>query len=57
MESHKKRGRPKTGNAKEIVLRCRISDDLHKRLTEYCERNNVTKTEVITKGVESVIKG
>lgn len=56
MQSHK-RGRPKTGNAKEIVLRCRISNDLHERLTKYCEDNKVTKTEVITKGVESVIKG
>ena len=49
-------GRPKTGNAKDVVIRCRISKELNERIEQYCKENNVTKTDVMIKGIETVIK-
>lgn len=49
-------GRPKVNNPKTIEVKARIDEKTDKKLTEYCEKNNVTKTEVVRKGIEMVIK-
>lgn len=49
-------GRPKADNPKDIVIRCRISKELNERIERYCSEHRVTKTEVMIKGIESVIK-
>lgn len=49
-------GRPKVDNPKDIVIRCRISKELNEQIEKYCSEHGVTKTEVMIKGIESVIK-
>lgn len=44
-------GRPKSENPKEIDVKVRFDKSLHERLLEYCERNNITRTEAIRRGV------
>lgn len=49
-------GRPKVDKPKTIEVKARIDEETNKRLIEYCEKNNTTKTEVVREGIEKVIK-
>ena len=49
-------GRPKADNTKDVVIRCRVSKEFNKKIEEYCEKHGVTKTDVIIKGIEVIIK-
>ncbi len=49
-------GRPKADNPRDVTIRCRVTTELNKRLEKYCKENNVTKSNVMVKGIESVIK-
>lgn len=49
-------GRPKSKNPKSIEVKARIDSDTNNRLTEYCENNNVTRTDVVRKGIDLVLK-
>ena len=48
-------GRPKSDRPKTIEVKARIDAETDKMLSEYCERNSVTKTDVVRKGIELVI--
>lgn len=48
-------GRPKAENPLTVEVKARIDIETNKRLNEYCERNNTTRTEVVRKGIEQVI--
>ena len=48
-------GRPKTSNPNEKNLTVRINTELDFRLSEYCNKNNVSKGEVVRKGIEKVL--
>lgn len=48
-------GRPKAENPLTIEVKARIDFETNKRLNEYCEQNNTTRTEVVRKGIEKVI--
>ena len=50
-----KTGRPKAENPLTVEVKARIDVKTNERLNEYCERNNVTRTEVVRKGIEQVI--
>ena len=49
-------GRPPLSNPNSKNLTIRLNGELLKRLDEYCEKNNVTKGEVVRKGINAVIK-
>ena len=49
-------GRPKVEHPKTIEVKARIDEATNKKLLEYCKNNSVTKTEVVRKGIEMVIK-
>ena len=48
-------GRPKVANPKTIEVKARIDAETDRRLVEYCEKNGVTKTEVVRKGISLVL--
>ena len=49
-------GRPKTLVPKTIEVKARIDVKTNEKLNQYCEKHNVTKTEVIRKGINSVLE-
>ena len=49
-------GRPKIETPKDAIIKCRVTSEFSKRLDEYCKENNVSKTDVIVRGVEIIIK-
>lgn len=49
-------GRPKVDNPKTVEVKARIDEETHKRLVDYCKKNNTTKTEVVREGIEKVIR-
>lgn len=49
-------GRPKAENPKDVVIRCRISKELNEKIESYCRKHGTTKTAVMIKGIETVIK-
>ena len=48
-------GRPKSGNPKCIDIKVRIDSQMNKKLIEYALKHNVSRTEVIRKGIELVL--
>lgn len=48
-------GRPKTEKPKIFEVKARIDEDLNNKLIEYCEKNNVLKTDVVRMGVEMIL--
>lgn len=49
-------GRPKSKNPKTIEVKARIDKNLNDRLVKYCEENKLTRTDVVRRGIEMVIK-
>lgn len=50
-----KTGRPKSDNPKTITVKARIDADTDSRLQKYCAENNLTRTDVVRKGIELII--
>ena len=50
-----KMGRPKSENTKKKVLSIRVSDQLYSQLLAYAEKQNMTTTEVVWRGIETLI--
>jgi len=48
-------GRPKADNPKDVDVKVRIDKETSKRLSEYCERNGITRTEAIRQGIHLVL--
>ena len=49
-------GRPKTDNPKNIDVKVRFDEESNKRLLEYCESHQLTRTEAIRKAVDLLIR-
>ena len=49
-------GRPKTDNPKNIDVKVRFDEESNRRLLQYCERHQLTRTEVIRKAVDLLIR-
>lgn len=49
-------GRPKSKNPKTIEVKARIDKELNDKLVKYCEENKLTRTDVVRRGIEMVIK-
>ena len=48
-------GRPKTENPKAVEVKARVDQETDRRIQEYCKKHNVTRTEVVRKGIELVL--
>ena len=48
-------GRPKVLSPKTIEIKARIDEKTNDRLNQYCEKHNVTRTDVVRKGIETVL--
>ncbi len=49
-------GRPKSENPKSIDVKVRFDEENHKRLLQYCESHNITRTEAIRQAVDLLIR-
>lgn len=47
------KGRPKSDNSKDAMLRVRIDDDMVKKLEIASKNLNITKSDVVRNGIES----
>lgn len=50
-----KMGRPKSQNTKKKVLSIRVPDELYSTMLEYAEKNKLSITEVVLRGVNALI--
>ncbi len=51
-----KMGRPKVNNPKNVDVKVRFDENTHKKLLDYCEKENITRTEAIRKGVDLLLE-
>ncbi len=49
-------GRPKAENPLTVEVKARIDIETNKKLIKYCNDNNVTRTDVVRKGIQLVIE-
>ena len=49
-------GRPKALEPKTIEVKARIDEKTNEKLNQYCEKYNVTRTDVVRKGLENVLE-
>lgn len=49
-----KRGRPKTGDSKDYMLRVRMDSQTVKKLDECCEAEGLSKSEVVRQGIDEI---
>ncbi|MDE6789182.1 MAG: CopG family transcriptional regulator [Ruminococcus sp.] len=55
MTPKKKIGRPNVEKPLTIEVKARIDVETNERLVKYCNENNLTRTDVVRKGIEKVI--
>lgn len=48
-------GRPIIGGKKDIDVKVRFDKETHDKLLDYCEKNDVTRTEAIRRGVKLLV--
>lgn len=48
-------GRPKVENPKSIDVKVRFDKITHEKLLEYCNKNNISRTEAIRQGIELLL--
>ena len=48
-------GRPKVDKPKTIEVKARIDEETNERLIKYCEKNQLSRTDVVRMGIEMVI--
>lgn len=49
-------GRPKSENPKYIEVKARIDAETDRRLKEYCNTHNKTRTDVVREGIELILR-
>nr|DAP78966.1 MAG TPA: Alginate and motility regulator [Bacteriophage sp.] len=49
-------GRPKSTNPKKYDVKIRFDEKGHKALSDFCEKHDTTRTEVIRKAVEEYLE-
>lgn len=52
----RKIGRPKSDKPKYLEVKARIDAETDRKLQNYCNANNVTRTEVVRQGIKKVIE-
>ncbi len=48
-------GRPKAEKPKIIEVKARIDEETNNMLVDYCNKNNVSRTDVVRKGIDLVL--
>lgn len=48
-------GRPKAEKPLSIEVKARIDIDTNKKLVSYCNKNGMTRTDVVRKGIDMVL--
>lgn len=48
-------GRPKSEKPLTVEVKARIDADTNRKLNEYCEKNRITRTEVVRRGISFVL--
>lgn len=48
-------GRPKVDRPLTVEVKARIDVETNKKLIDYCEKNGVTRTEVVRQGIEHIL--
>ena len=48
-------GRPKSDNPKSSSLKVRFDEETNQRLDDYAKRHNITRTEVIRRGLKQIL--
>ncbi|MCI5656656.1 MAG: CopG family transcriptional regulator [Candidatus Pseudoruminococcus sp.] len=48
-------GRPKVDKPLTVEVKARIDVETNKKLIDYCEKNGVTRTEVVRQGIEYIL--
>lgn len=51
-----KMGRPKSPNPKVIDLKVRLDAKTNEKLLSYCEKHNLTRAEVLRKGLTELLE-
>ncbi len=51
-----KMGRPKSDNPKNNVVVVRFTDEEMNRIKAYAEKNNLTITQMVRKGIDNLLK-
>lgn len=51
-----KTGRPQVENPLTIEIKARIDKETNDKLIKYCKDNNVTRTDVVRKGIQLVLQ-
>ena len=49
-------GRPKSDNPKDVDIKVRVDSETNQRLIMFAEEHNLTRTEVIRRGIEMVLQ-
>lgn len=49
-------GRPKTESPKTVEVKARIDKETNERLELYCKKHDMTRTDVVRKGIETVLE-
>lgn len=49
-------GRPKAENPKNVDIKVRFDEKGNELLIEYCERNNISRTEAIRQAVKKLLE-
>lgn len=49
-------GRPKVENPKNVDIKVRIDEETNEKLLKYCDKNDITRTEAIRKGIEMLLE-
>ena len=49
-------GRPKTEKPLTVEVKARIDVETNQKLIDYCNANNVTRTDVVREGIQLVIE-
>lgn len=50
-----KMGRPLSDNPRKYVVSCKLTENELQRLDEYCEFNNMSKSEVLKESIKPII--
>ena len=50
-----KMGRPLSDNPRKYVVSCKLTEKELQRLDEYCELNNISKSEVLKESIKPII--
>ena len=50
-----KMGRPKSDNPKSIEVKVRIDEQTNRKISDYCDENNVSRSDVLREGINMVL--